>query len=160
MYQKPTFRCLGLSLYLYMPNFCSRQNLASLAQNPVALQRRLRLLRQCLCDVSLFCIKRVRPFRICVTVYAEPPLSPKPRDPCARACSAAAATRQSRCAQRHWMLTMPQQRQEVFLSSYVLNYTIYYFVMSSTFAASAVAGSEKSAGRPLLWRDRKSSPAG
>ena len=38
---------------LYIPNFCSRQNLASLAQNPVALQRRLRLLRQCLCDVSL-----------------------------------------------------------------------------------------------------------
>ena len=33
-----------------------------------------------------------RPFRICVTVYAEPPLSPKPRDPCARACSATAAT--------------------------------------------------------------------
>ena len=38
---------------LYMPNFCSRQNLASLAQKPVALQRRPGLLRQCLCDVSL-----------------------------------------------------------------------------------------------------------
>ena len=38
---------------LYMPNFCSRQNLVSLAQDPVALQRRLGLLRQCLRNVPL-----------------------------------------------------------------------------------------------------------
>ena len=38
---------------LYMLNLCSRQNLASLAQKPVALQRRLGLLRQCLRDVPL-----------------------------------------------------------------------------------------------------------